>query len=497
VLALEELWGEGLAASSKVFLVVCFLLVATFLAIFSGAFSGRGSFVVLASDSNASNANVVVEPGQSISAALSRASQGDTILLMSGTYSQSQILVNKTVTITGEDPEQTIIDGGGTASDIFMITADNVVIENLTVENTDSSLAISAPAIYLYTVTGVQVENLMIKQAFFGLQFTDSNFSMVTYCTISESYDSGVFLRDRSCNNTFFGNTIENNSNGMILSDATCQFNTIYGNNFIGNSEQLQFFGTNYFDDGYPAGGNYWSDAVGTDLKSGPDQNEPGADGILDQGYPESSPWDRYPLDWPITNVQVTVGAENFVLQVSTNSTLTGCYLNGTAKSIGLLVNAEENIIGSCRITIPKELLSAENMSEWKVVEVYLNGTSINLPYWAAEDSENTYVYFTYMQSDVKEIDVTGTLSVNEFSFDFMVLALMFVSFDALALWESLRRRKSSANVFRPLFKDMCCGLTSGLHDNGVSNRAGLRCSQRTARTVFQISSSSPRTSYA
>ncbi|MGB8779108.1 MAG: NosD domain-containing protein [Candidatus Bathyarchaeia archaeon] len=480
-----------MAASSKVFLVVGFLLVVTFLAIFSGAFCSRGSFVALASD-----ANIVVNPGQSISAALSSASQGDTILLMTGTYSQSQISVNKTVTITGEDPERTIIDGGGTASDIFMITADNVVIENLTVENTDSSFAISAPAVYLFNATGVHVENLMIKKAFFGLQFTDSNSSMITYCTISETFDYGVFLRDRSCNNTFFGNTIENNSDGMVFSDATCQFNRVYNNNFIGNLKQLQFFGTNYFDDGYPSGGNYWSDAVGTDLKSGPDQNEVGGDGILDQGYPESSAWDRYPLDWPITNLQVTVGAENFVLQVSTNSTLTGCYLNGTAKTVGLLLNASENLVGSCRITIPKGFLSTDNISEWKVAEVYLNGTSLNLPYWAAEDSENTYAYFTYTQSEVKEIDVTGTLLVDEF-FDFMILAFMFVSVGVLVLWKSLRKRKSSANVFKPLFKELCCRLTSGPFDDGVSNRAGLRCSQRTARTLFEIESSSLRTSYA
>jgi len=450
VLALEGLWSRGLRESSKGFLAVSFLLVAIFLAIFSGAFSGGHSLVVLGSA-----VPIIVEPGQSISAALSSASQGDTILLMNGTYSQSQISVNKTVTITGEDPEQTIVDGGGTASNIFRITADNVVIENLTVENTDSSFAISAPAIYLYSVTGVQVENLMIKEAFYGLQFTDSNFSMVSYCTISESYDYGVFVRN-SCNNTFFGNTIENNSNGIIFSDATSQFNMVYGNNFIGNSNQFQSFATNYFDDGYPAGGNYWSNAVGTDLKSGPNQNEPGADGILDQGYPSSSPWDHYPLDWPITNLQVTVGAENFVLQVSTNSTLTGCYLNGTAKSIGLLVNAEENTVGSCRIAIPKELLSAENMSEWTVTEVCLNGTSMNVPHWDAEDSENTYFYFTYTQSDVREIDVAATSSVNEFSFDFMILAFMLISVATLMLCKSLRKQKPSLKTCPSRFLGKC-----------------------------------------
>jgi parallel beta-helix repeat protein len=479
-----------LAASSGSSSVVGFLLVVAFLAIFSGAVSDRGSFFALGS-----GATVTVEPGQSISAALSSASEGDTILLTSGTYSQSQIVVNKTVTITGQDPEGTVVDGGGTAPFIFKINADNVVIENLTVENASSSFATLAPAVYLYNTTGVQVDNLIIKEAYFGLQLTASNFSRIMYCNISESADSGVYLRGGSSNNTFSGNTIENNSNGMIISDPTCQFNMVYGNNFIGNSQQLQFFGTNYFDDGYPAGGNYWSDAVGTDLKSGPDQNEVGGDGILDQGYPGSSPWDRYPLDWPITNLQVTVGGESFVLQVSTNSTLAGCYVNGTAKSVGLLVNASENV-GSCRVTIPKGFLSTENMSDWKVAEVFLNGTSLNLPFWAAEDSENTYAYFTYAQSEVREIDVAGTLLVDEF-FDFVILGFMFASICALVLWESSRKRKSSKKAFRPFFKELCCRLVSVEFENGVNNYAGLCCSQRTARTVFGIVSSSPRTSCA
>lgn len=393
------------------------------LAVFSGVASHRGSFVALAS-----GATIVVEPGQSISAAVSSASEGDTILIESGNYSQSQILVNKTITIVGEDPEQTVIDGGGTVSDIFMITANNVVIENLTVENTSSTTP--TPAVYLYNTNGVQVETLMVEKAYYGLLVTDSNFSEIMYCNISGSFYSGVYLRGGSCNNTFYGNTFENNSDGMVISDSTCQFNMVYGNNFIGNSQQLQFFGTNYFDDGYPAGGNYWSDAVGT-----------GSDGILEQGYPASSPWDRYPLEWPITNFQVTVGTESFVLQVSTNSTLTACYLNATAKSIGFLVNAGEGV-GSCRVAIPKGLLSTENMSEWKVTEVFVNGTFLNLPYWAAEDSENSYAYFTYAQSEVMEIDVTGTLLVDE-SFDLVILGFIFASVSALVLLERLRKRES------------------------------------------------------
>jgi PKD repeat protein len=49
----------------------------------------------------------------------------------------------------------------------------------------------------------------------------------------------------------------------------------------------------NVWDDGYPSGGNYWNDYAGTDLYSGPYQNETGSDGIGDTWYPVG---DHYPL---------------------------------------------------------------------------------------------------------------------------------------------------------------------------------------------------------
>lgn len=37
--------------------------------------------------------------------------------------------------------------------------------------------------------------------------------------------------------------------------------NTLYHNNFVGNAEQAYCINsTNVWDDGYPSGGNYWSD---------------------------------------------------------------------------------------------------------------------------------------------------------------------------------------------------------------------------------------------
>jgi len=58
----------------------------------------------------------------------------------------------------------------------------------------------------------------------------------------------------------------------------------------------------NFWDDGYPSGGNYWDDHVGTDLYSGPYQNIPGSDGIGDTPrviYTGVTVTDHYPLMEP------------------------------------------------------------------------------------------------------------------------------------------------------------------------------------------------------
>lgn len=110
-------------------------------------------------------------------------------------------------------------------------------------------------------------------------------------------------------NNTIFRNDFINNAWGVYdcYLDRGTLADTIYGNNFINNTIQVgPTSQNNTWDNGYPLGGNHWSDYVGMDYYSGPGQDEPGCDGIGDTGYNVSqSNSDRYPLmknknyDWP------------------------------------------------------------------------------------------------------------------------------------------------------------------------------------------------------
>lgn len=109
----------------------------------------------------------------------------------------------------------------------------------------------------------------------------------------------GIYLHNTS-NNTISGNNITENDYGINLISSSN--NSIYHNNFVNNSIQASVNGsTNVWDGGYPSGGNYWSDYTGIDKKKGPNQDQPGSDGIGDTPYTvDVNNSDRYPFMVPI-----------------------------------------------------------------------------------------------------------------------------------------------------------------------------------------------------
>jgi parallel beta-helix repeat protein len=169
----------------------------------------------------------------------------------------------------------------------------------------------------------------------------------VSHCNISDNLitgeDFGIALRG-SNDNSVCGNTILGTSVGILVNESSD--NTIYHNNLMNiitplNALRLDW-SLNVWDKGYPTGGNYWGDYSGVDVKSGPDQNLLGSDGIGDTPYyiisicpwePLVIPWppdeDRYPLmsPWPqnpnasfIWSPQMPRAAETMTFDASTST---------------------------------------------------------------------------------------------------------------------------------------------------------------------------------
>ena len=105
-------------------------------------------------------------------------------------------------------------------------------------------------------------------------------------------------------NNTISENYIANCLVGIGVYES--QNNRFFHNNIINNTIQAfdRSASDNEWDDGYPSGGNFWSNYTGPDDFSGPDQDVPGPDGIRDLPFdfdPDTS--DDYPLMSPVVTL--------------------------------------------------------------------------------------------------------------------------------------------------------------------------------------------------
>ena len=93
--------------------------------------------------------------------------------------------------------------------------------------------------------------------------------------------------------NTVTENNFTDNSTALLMANRD-PGNKIYHNNFIRNATQVTDYSSAavIWDDGYPSGGNHWSNWTEPDVFSGAGQDETGGDGIVDKAYLK----DRYPF---------------------------------------------------------------------------------------------------------------------------------------------------------------------------------------------------------
>jgi len=265
-----------------------------------------------------------------------------------------------------------------------------------------------------------------------GLHYSSNN--SISGNNIAANDEFGIWLSYPSNNNSICGNNIAaNNYYGISLFNSSN--NVIYHNNFVNNTEQVHsWYSTNVWDDGYPSGGNYWSDYTSVDSSSGLYQNETGSDGIGDTAYIiGENNVDRYPLMAPFSAFDAGVwNGTAYHVDIISNSSLSNFNIDTSGKTVSFNVTGEENQTGFCRITIPNVIVQDLWHGNYTVL---LNGELWPFTDWT--DNTNTYIYVNYTHS-THQITIIPELPSNA-----MLTLLMLTILTATILLKKKRKTKA------------------------------------------------------
>jgi len=166
-------------------------------------------------------------PYQTIQNAIDEVFEGDDIFVYAGTY-QEKITIDKSLDLTGEDKNTTIIDSGESGT-VVIISADGVNITGFTIQNAGD---LTFSSINWANMNGSPAQN-SISEYYSGIQVSSNNNKI--YGNIIENNYFGILWLEELSNNNISYNIIKNNDcDGIIIGYS--QNNTVRGNNITNHS---------------------------------------------------------------------------------------------------------------------------------------------------------------------------------------------------------------------------------------------------------------------
>jgi len=416
---------------------------------------------------------VVPDDYPTIHEAIAAAYDNDVIFVKEGTYTEN-IVVDKAISIIGENPETTAVNGTGAT---IRITSNAVTIMNFTLQtswwpviqmnnanycdvtkniimNSDCAIRLdysSYNTISLNNIIGNDDTIFLVRSSHntitlnnlhsngYGIDLVASNNNTISKNRIIDQRVDGITVASSSHNNTISNNHLENAQFGIYLLDGSSntvfrnnvtgitdkalslnsgsRYDIVFGNtvadchvgvhvfgasndivhhnNIINNAVQVynQVPGTVSWDNGYPSGGNYWSDYSGVDTHSGPFQNETGSDGVGDSPYViDESARDRYPLMHPHVPFPYDLNDNGFV---DISDVLAVCMAFGSSPGHPRW-NPRADVTQDGQVRIDDVLLVASNYP----VQIQLMSTRISA------QSISPAISTTVSQQDVQVVDL-------------------------------------------------------------------------------------------
>ena len=185
------------------------------------------------------------------------ANDNDTIVIKKGTYKEYDIIIDKPLTIIGEN--YPIIDGDK-KGEIITVTSDHVSIEGLFLINVGVSYTEDFAAIRIRKSKYFEIKNIVLEKLFFGIYIEKSNYGKIFHNKIigdaKEEYNSGNGIQLWYSHNI----DIENNhvqgvrdgiylefANNCSIKNNTSTKNIRYGLHFMFSNDDI--YQDNIFED--------------------------------------------------------------------------------------------------------------------------------------------------------------------------------------------------------------------------------------------------------
>ncbi len=195
----------------------------------------------------------------SIQDAINAGNDGDTIFVYNGTYIEN-ILVNKTINLTGKGWDETTIDGGWSGG-VIRVTSDWVNITGFTITNgyyairlessnntiSDNNISYNGDnSLYLDISSNNTISDNIVSNNGRAIYLKESSNNTISNNNISYNDDDGIALRS-SVNNNITGNSISFN-NGYGIDIQKSPNNNLINNNFSNDGIMINGIQLSHFD---------------------------------------------------------------------------------------------------------------------------------------------------------------------------------------------------------------------------------------------------------